>query len=84
MTTRTGCTSTLLSSDYIFFFHQRNRVFGCLRLGQVALIFSEFIFNRVRKRKYRKGEKNDSLGFGYRRRTILAKKYRIDPNSMFR
>ena len=27
MTTRTGCTQTLLSSDYIFFFHQRNRVF---------------------------------------------------------
>ena len=27
MTTRTGCTQTLLFSDYIFFFHQRNRVF---------------------------------------------------------
>ena len=58
MTTRTGCTQTLLSSDYIFFFHQRNRVFDCLLFGQAALVFSEFIFNRKKeKRKKKKGEK---------------------------
>ena len=51
MTTRTGCTQTLLSSDYIFFFHQRNRVFDCLLFGQAALVFSEFIFNRMRPKK---------------------------------
>ena len=51
MTTRTGCTQTLLSSDYIFFFHQRNRVFDCLLFGQAALVFSEFIFNRLRLKK---------------------------------
>ena len=51
MTTRTGCTQTLLSSDYIFFFHQRNRVFDCLLFGQAALVFSEFIFNRIRPKK---------------------------------
>ena len=54
MTTRTGCTQTLLSSDYIFFFHQRNRVFDCLLFGQAALVFSEFIFNRMRPKKKRK------------------------------
>ena len=51
MTTLTGCTQTLLSSDYIFFFHQRNRVFDCLLFGQAALVFSEFIFNRMRKKE---------------------------------
>ena len=51
MTTRTRCTETLLSSDYIFFFHQRNRVFDCLLFGQAALVFSEFIFKRVRPPK---------------------------------
>ena len=54
MTTRTGCTQTLLSSDYIFFFHQRNRVFDCLLFGQAALVFSEFIFNRMRPKKKKK------------------------------
>ena len=57
MTTRTGCTQTLLSSDYIFFFHQRNRVFDCLLFGQAALVFSEFIFNRMRPKKKREGKK---------------------------
>ena len=57
MTTRTGCTQTLLSSDYIFFFHQRNRVFDCLLFGQAALVFSEFIFNRMRQKKKKKGKK---------------------------
>ena len=57
MTTRTGCTQTLLSSDYIFFFHQRNRVFDCLLFGQAALVFSEFIFNRMRPKKKKKKEK---------------------------
>ena len=60
MNTRTGCTQTLLSSDYIFFFHQRNRVFDCLLFGQAALVFSEFIFNRMRpkKKKEKKVEKD--------------------------
>ena len=57
MTTRTGCTQTLLSSDYIFFFHQRNRVFDCLLFGQAALVFSEFIFNRMRPKKKKKKRK---------------------------
>ena len=57
MTTRTGCTQTLLSSDYIFFFHQRNRVFDCLLFGQAALVFSEFIFNRMRPKKREKKKK---------------------------
>ena len=59
MTTRTGCTQSLLSSDYIFFFHQRNRVFDCLLFGQAALVFSEFIFNRMRPKKKRKKKKKD-------------------------
>ena len=54
MTTRTGCTQTLLSSDYIFFFHQRNRVFDCLLFGQAALVFSEFIFSRMHPKKIEK------------------------------
>ena len=57
MTTRTGCTQTLLSSDYIFFFHQRNRVFDCLLFGQAALVFSEFIFNRKKKKKKKEGKR---------------------------
>ena len=61
MTTRTGCTQTLLSSDYIFFFHQRNRVFDCLLFGQAALVFSEFIFNRMRPKKKRKKERKKKL-----------------------
>ena len=64
MTTRTGCTQTLLSSDYIFFFHQRNRVFDCLLFGQAALVFSEFIFNRMRpkkKEKEKRGKKEKKL-----------------------
>ena len=56
MTTRTGCTQTLLSSVYIFFFHQRIRVFDCLLFGQAALVFSEFIFNRMRPKKKEKEE----------------------------
>ena len=62
MTTRTGCTQTLLSSDYIFFFHQRNRVFDCLLFGQAALVFSEFIFNRMRPKKKEKKEKKIAAG----------------------
>ena len=38
-------------SCLVFFFRQRNRVFGCLLFGQAALVFSEFIFNRVRPKK---------------------------------
>ena len=61
MTTRTGCTSILLSSDYIFFFHQRHRVFDCLLFGQAALVFSEFIFNRLRPKKRREQKKERKM-----------------------
>ena len=52
--TRTGCTSILFSSDYIFLFHQRNCAFGYILFDQAALVFSEFIFNRMRPKKRKK------------------------------
>ena len=45
---RCGCKLYFVP-DYIFFFI-RNCVFGCLLFGQAVLVFSEFIFNRLRQK----------------------------------